>query len=158
MTRPRNYTGTDGFAQNGVGGGDDANLLNFGMVNEDAFKFIGINLVAPAVNQVLGAAVNFHIAVFVPGCQVTHVQPSIDNLVPGFGRIFPVALHDMPAGEAQFAGLTILQFLMGEGIHNPHAGVGHRRTDVLFPDFQRRRIGAHGPHTRANLGSPPERS
>ena len=158
LTRSRDYTGTDGFAQDRVGGGDDANLFNFRVVNEHAFKFMGIYLISAAVNQVLGAAVYFHIAVFIPRCQITHVQPPIDNLFAGFGRMFPITLHDMPAGEGQFSNLTIFQLLVRGRIHNPHAGISHRLANVHFPDFQRRRIGTHGSQTRSDLGSAPEGS
>ena len=79
-----NHTGTDRFAEDRVGGCDDANLLNFGMVNQHAFEFMGINFIAAAIDQVLGAAINFEVAIFFPGCQIPHVQPSIDNLFAGF--------------------------------------------------------------------------
>ena len=59
LTRQGDDTGTDRFAQDGVGGGNDANLFDFRVVYEHAFKFMGIYFVSAAVDQVLGAALNF---------------------------------------------------------------------------------------------------
>ena len=57
-----------------------------GASHRDSDEHVIVKLDEPdhPINQVFGAAINFDVAIFCPGCQIPHVQPPGDSLFAGF--------------------------------------------------------------------------
>ena len=83
----------------------------FGMLVKDFVHLAGIDIEPAGDDHVLFAVHDIDVAVFVRLADIAGVEPAVLELVCGFLRIVPVALHDGRALDDDFAGLARLDVL-----------------------------------------------
>ena len=121
------------------------------MIDDEGFQLVWINFIAAAIYQVFVPSVDLEVPVFFPGYQVSHGQPSVNDLFLCLFRIPPISLEHMPTPEGQFSDLPIRKSFSRGSVYDTGLRSLDGFTDIFLSDMKRCWIRASDPQTGTHL-------